>query len=129
MPGGIAKFLHGTGFNTGRRHTVFGSKFGGELLNEGGDFVAPFAQGRKLQIDNGEAEKEIFSERTVADHLLQVAVGGGDEAEIAVNGLSTSDAFKGAGFEDTEQLDLSCGIDFADFVKKNGTFISEFKLS
>ena len=52
------------------------------MVDEAGDFVAPFAQRRDAEADDVEAVEEVFAEASVADRVFEVGVGGGDDADV-----------------------------------------------
>ena len=53
-----------------------------EVLDEHRDVVAALAQRRDADRDHVEAVVQVLLEAAVGDHLLQVAVGGGDDADV-----------------------------------------------
>ena len=50
--------------------------------------------------------KQIFTEGAFFHHFLQIPVGGGDNADINLNGLMPANAFKLPLLEDSQQLSL-----------------------
>src|SRR5262249_9872311 len=64
------------------------------------------AQGRDAQRDAVEAEVEVAPERPPGDLGLEIAVGGGDDADVDGARLERADAPDEPLFEDPEELDL-----------------------
>ena len=46
-----------------------------EMLDQAGDILQPFSQGRQAQRDDVQAIKQVLPEQTLIDQLLQIAVG------------------------------------------------------
>ncbi|MEY3459797.1 MAG: hypothetical protein RL215_2954, partial [Planctomycetota bacterium] len=74
-----------------------------------------------------QAEVDILSEESIADGLFEVAIGGGDDADIGLQGFATADAFEGVTFEDAEETCLNGGAHFTNFIKKQGSAIGLFE--
>jgi hypothetical protein len=53
-----------------------------EVIDEGGDVLFPFAERGDPYINHVEAEKEIAAEGSFLNFICQIAVGGGDDAEV-----------------------------------------------
>ena len=97
---------------------IFPGGLAQEMEGEEGDILAAFAQGREVELHDVEAEEEVFAEPALGDHFCQVAVGGGEEADIGGDGLVAADALEDAFAEDAEDFDLGGGVDFADLVEE-----------
>ncbi len=87
-------FLHG------------GVVMGQEGFAEGDDVVAALAEGGRTELDDVEAVEKVFAEVVLADGFDDVAVGGGDEADVDVELFVAADAGEGAVFEEAEELGL-----------------------
>ena len=87
-----------------------------EMAREHEDVFTTLAQSGQSQADHVEAVKQVFSEGTVFDALLQVLVGSGDDAHIGFDGVVPADAVKMAVAEHTQQTRLQIKRHVADFI-------------
>src|SRR6185503_19108424 len=78
------------------------------------------AQRRQAQIDDIQAIEKIFTESAVLDGFRQVAVGGGDDADVHLNRLGAADAVDLPLLDGAQQLGLEARVHFADFVQQQG---------
>jgi len=122
----IAEAAAGFGAEGERRLSQFAAKFFEEVGSEEKNVVAAIAQGRNRERNGGDAEVEIFTKEFFTDAGGEIAVGGNDDAEVHVNGLRATDAFKAAFFEDAKELGLAGQGQFADFVEEEGAALREF---
>ena len=74
------------------------------------------AQRGQAQADHVQAVKQVFAESTVFDALLQVLVGGGDDAHIGLDRVMTAHAVKMAVAEHAQQTRLQIKGHVADFI-------------
>ncbi len=58
------------------------------------DFALAFVEGGNLQRNDVETEVEILAELAFLDGLAEVAVGGGNDANIDVDGAVAADTFE-----------------------------------
>jgi hypothetical protein len=79
--------------------------------------------GRRTELDDVEAVEKVFAEIVLADGFDDVAVGGGDEADIHVQFIIAADAGEGAVFQEAEQFGLERAAHVADFVEENGAVV------
>ena len=88
----------------------FGAVFRGveleEVLSEQGDVFAALTERRKLQHDDVEAVEEVFAEAAVFDGLLEVDIGGGDDADVDLDLTGAAEVHEAAVLQDTEDLGL-----------------------
>src|SRR5690606_12157247 len=87
------------------------------------------AEGRDPDRDHVEAVKEVFAERALPDHLLQVAVSGGEDADVHLDRLVAPDPFDLAELEEPEQLDLYGRGNVAELVEKKRPAVGLFESS
>ena len=59
--------------------------------------------------------------------MFEIAVGGGDDADIHLDGAVAADAFEFALLQHAQQLGLDAGRNFADFIQQNGAAVGQFK--
>ena len=74
-----------------------------------------------------EAIEQVLAERPVADRLLEVAVGGGDDADVDLDRLRAAEALDDAFLEDAQQLDLHLARQVADLVEKERRLVGGFE--
>ncbi len=66
---------------------VLAAELGEEFLDEERDVFFAVAQGRDEEGDDVEAVEEVFAEVAAGDLLFEVLVGGGDDADVDVDGV------------------------------------------
>jgi hypothetical protein len=77
-----------------------------EVLGQGEESPGTLAQRRQAQIDDVEAVQQVFAERAVLDRLGQVAVAGGQDADVDAHRLGAADAVDLAFLNGAQQLGL-----------------------
>ena len=110
-------------------HAVGGGVLLGEELGQDQDVAGPFAQGRQAQIDHVQAVEQVFAEGPVLDRLGQVAVGGGQDADVHADGLGAADPVDLALLNGPQQLGLQAGVHLRDFVQQQGAAIGLLELA
>lgn len=95
-----------------------------EMGDEHGDVVLAFAEGWHGDGDDVEAVEKVFAEATVADELLEVFVGGGEDADVDVDGEVVADAADFLFLEDAQEATLELGGHGTDFVEEEGAAVS-----
>ena len=85
------------------------------------------AQGGQVNGHHVEAVVEILAEPAGLDLLLEVAVGGGDEAHVDVDGLDAADALELALLQRAQQLHLHLDRDLADLVEEEGAAVGQLE--
>ena len=120
--------LHGVWGEGGEGFLIFFGERLEESGDENGDIFLALGEEGEGDGDDTEAEEEIGAEFFLADEIFEIFVGGGDEADIHLDGGIAADAFEGAFFaEDAEEFDLGGGIDFADFVEEKRATVGLFE--
>src|SRR5207247_4192724 len=92
----------------------------GEMGDESGNRAAPLAQRADRQADDVEAVEEIFAEPAGAHRVLEVGVGGGDDADVDGEGGGLAERGDLARLEEAEQLRLQVEAQLADLVEEEG---------
>ncbi len=98
-----------------------------EVLGEEGNVLAALAERWELQHDDVEAVEEVFAEAAVFDGLLEVDVGGGDDADVDLDLAGAAEMHEAAVLEDAEDLGLHVHGHGADLVEKEGASVGDFK--
>jgi len=101
--------------------------FADEVAGEGGDVLGMVAEGRGGEGEDFEAVIQVAAEEVVAHHLGEVAVGGGDEADVDGDGFGAAEAFKGLLLEGAEELGLEFEGNVADFIEEEGAVVGHFE--
>ena len=96
-------------------------------MDEQGDVLSPLAQRRKADGEDVEAVVEVLAERFVLDFLEQVAIGGGDDADVDGDGGGAAHAIELALLQDPEQFYLGLRGKFADLVEEDGAAVGELE--
>ena len=105
--------------------------FAAELIEEAVDqqrnvFLA-FAQRREMQRDHVQAMEKIFAEAAFATSLVQIFVGGGEDADVHFDGFGAAEAHEFALLNHAQQLGLGFRADGGDFVEENRALIGDFE--
>jgi hypothetical protein len=98
-----------------------------EVLGEKGDILPAFAEGGDVDGDDVEAEVEVLAELLAGDAQFELAVGGGEDADIDLDGAGAPDPFELAFLEDAQEFGLDDGGDFADLVEEEGPAVGELE--
>jgi len=88
----------------------------GEVFDEQGDIGPPVAQGGHVQGEHVEPIEEVRAEGAVGDGGVQIAIGGGDHADVHADGRAPPDPLEFALLQHAEQHDLGLGGELGDLV-------------
>ena len=88
------------------------------MLDERRDLLAPLAQRRQLQRHDVQAVEEVLAEPALGDELLEVGVGGGDDADVDLDRLRLAERVDLVRFEEAQQLRLHVEPDIGDLVEE-----------
>ena len=95
-------------------------EFSEETGGEREDVLGAFAQCGQVDLEDGEAVEEVFAEAAGFDLVVEVAVGGGEEARGGVVFAIRADALEAAVLRDAEELGLELRGHLGDLVEKEG---------
>ena len=70
---------------------------------------------------------EIVTKLAIGDHLFQIAVGGGDQANVGLDQLIAAQTFKLLLLQNAQQLRLKFQRHVANFVEEQRTFVRQFE--
>jgi hypothetical protein len=94
------------------------------------DVFLALAQGRHPEVDDIEPVEQVFAELALRDHVLQVAVRGGDHADVDdAAGAVCADLLQLAGFEEAEEQALHAQGHLADFVEEDRALVCHLELA
>src|SRR5579883_889609 len=116
--------LHG---GAGHLHRASGGAALQEPVRQHGDVGAALAQGGHVQGHDVEPEIEVLAEGAGAVFLLQVAVGGGDDAYVDLDALVAADGADLFFLQDAQQLGLHLERQLPDLVEEQGPAIGRLK--
>jgi len=100
-----------------------------EVLNEGFDIFLAVAERGNIDAEDVEPVEKVFTEPPAFDLAGEIAVGGGDDADVDAYGLGPADALEGAFLNNTKELGLGLKGEFGDFVEEERATIGEFELA
>ena len=109
-----------------RREMGMGCHLVKEVLSEGRDVVGMLSQRRGLDMQDVESIEEVCTKGTLCDSGVQIAVGGGNDTDIDMDGGGAADFFKGGIVKESEKFDLNGKREFADFVQEENAVICGF---
>src|SRR4051794_11883894 len=89
-----------------------------ELLSQRGDILAMFAQRWHTDTRNVQAKQQVGAKEVLRNQFLQVAMGGGDQADIQPLALLPAQARDDGFIQKAQQLGLRGQRKFADLVEK-----------
>ncbi len=98
-----------------------------EVLGEQGDVLLAVAQRRKLEADDVQAVEEVFAEAAFFDGLLQVDVGGGDDAHVHLDLLGSAEMHEAAVLQHAQDLGLHVHAHGADLVEEERAAVGDFE--
>ena len=98
-------------------------KMGEEGAREIGHVLAPPPQRRNADREHVQPIEQILAEAALAHQLDEVAVGGGNDAHVNLDGLASADRIDLAMLDGAQELRLGRVRQFADFVEKEGAAI------
>ncbi len=99
------------------------------MLDEQRQILGALAQRRKMQRDHVQPIVEVRSKGSLAHRLFQVAIGGGDDADVDVDALLAADAHELALLDDAQELGLKRRRQLAHLVEKDRALIRQLELS
>ena len=100
-----------------------------EVADEQRQVVAALAQRRQVDGDDVEAEVQVGPEAAILHALVEVAVGGGDDAHVDGDRLRAADARERALLEDAQQLGLRARVHLADLVEEDRAAVGALEVA
>ena len=98
-----------------------------EVLGQRGDVLAPLAERWHHDPDDVEPIEEVVAEHPLADHLHEIAVGGGQHAHVGGESLRRPQPSELAALQHAQELDLERGRHLADLVQEQGAAMGFFE--
>ena len=126
-PWPAAERLHGLVGNGLDDSCPYGGCVCDKMANEHGDIARAVTQRRGKDRENLEPIKEIAAKLLFGDHLCQIAIGGGDQANIDVDGAGATEALDFPFLQSAQKLGLQVEREFADFIEEERALVREFE--
>lgn len=105
----------------GRRPTDRPADFFDEGFGQRDQVVTPLTQRRKVNCKDVEPEVQVLAKMSMLDGLLQIAVGGSDNACISLEHASAAKPLELALLQDAQKLGLRRNAHLGDFIEKEYT--------
>ena len=99
------------------------------MLGQRQRVLGTLAQGRRLERHHVQAVKQIAAEIALLHGLFQIAIGGGQQPDIQLNGLGSAHAFHLALLQHAQELGLQEGRKLSDFVQENRAALGHLELA
>jgi len=115
-PGICQQGLHGLRGEAYNLFNAFASILVNKILNDRRNILESLCQGRTVQREDIDAEKKIFPKKTLADHDLQIFIGGGNDPDINRDRFVISHPFDFFFFQHPQKFYLGRQGDVADFI-------------
>src|SRR5436190_5182085 len=129
VPRSLLEHVERLGSEEHRALAVVLGKEAQEVAREELDVALALAQRGHVDADDAQAVEEIAAEAAVADHLLEIAVAGRDEARVEVDGRGAADAHEAPLLEDPQELGLQIRRELADLVEEKRAAARELELA
>ena len=100
-----------------------------EVVGELGNVVEPLAQRRQADRHDVEAVEQILAEQALLDQPAQVAMGGGDDADIGLDRRAAADRRVLAFLQHAQQAGLRLGRHVADLVEEQRAAVGLLELA
>ena len=98
-----------------------------EVTDDGRNVFAAIAQRRKVDDDDAEAIVKVFAKLLLANGGFEVAVGGGENADIDGDSFLAAKPLEGFFLKDAHEFDLCADGHIADFIEEDGAAIGLLK--
>src|SRR5689334_4821016 len=126
-PGVGLEKVHGVWMDGRFGSAQFGTVFMEEVADDRRNVFASIAQGWEADDDDAEAIVEVFAKLLLANSVFEIAVSGGQNADIDREGFFATDSLEGFFLQDTHELHLGADSHVPDFVEEDGAAIGLFE--
>ena len=123
----LLECVHRVGRELYGGHAKFIALFLDDVLRDEGDVLGMGAQGGHFDFDDAKALVEVLPEFAFGYGLLQVAIGGGYDADVNGYWGGAAQAGDFFGVEDAQEAHLCREGHFADFIEEDGAAVGGFK--
>src|ERR1017187_5154174 len=98
-----------------------------EVMREYGDIFRVVTEGRYRDRENLQPVIEIAAEELITHHLLQIPIGGREQADINQDGAGASEPFELLFLESAQQFGLKLQWNIAHLVEKESAAMGHLK--
>src|SRR5580765_2714073 len=91
------------------------------------DVLSSFSKRRNLNRKNLEPIKQVTTEGSAGYRSIQITIRGGDNTNVNLDGLRSSDPLEFPFLQDSQKRNLRVRRQFADFVQENCSAVGQFK--
>src|SRR5882724_8239001 len=98
-----------------------------DAASQDGDILAPVAQRRNVELQSADPVVEILAEPALLNGGAQLAVGGGDEADVDGAVLDVAEAAEAFLFEHLQEAGLDLRVHVADLVEEDRAEVGHFE--
>src|SRR5271166_1828522 len=99
------------------------------MFQQNRNLFLALAQRRQRHGESVEAVVKILAQSLVSQRFGNVDIGGGQDADIDFDYVTTAQARESLVLQNMEQLGLEQRGHFANFVEQNGAFVAKFELT
>ena len=99
------------------------------MVHQYRDVLAPFAQRRQRDRQHVQPVVEVLAELAFGDHLFEIALAAGDDADVHGNGARAAEPLDGAVLQHPQELHLHRQRHVVDVVEKDGAALGELEAS
>jgi hypothetical protein len=96
-------------------------------LYEQRDIGLTLPQRREVDRNHVQAVVQILSELSLAHEAGEIAMGGGDHADVHLDGLVAAESLELLLLQDPQQLDLDRGAEISDLVQEDGPLVGQLE--
>src|ERR1700722_18457941 len=98
-----------------------------KIFHQQRNIISAFSKRRNFNRENLEPIKQIATEGPSGYRCVQVTIGGGDDTNVDLDRLGTSDPLEFPFLQDSQERDLSVRGQFANFVQEKRPAVGQFK--
>jgi hypothetical protein len=97
------------------------------MLGQGNDILGALAQGGHAQLKLAKPMEKILAKAAGGNGRIEILIGGGNDTDIDLNLAVTAEPVERISIQDTQELDLSLQLQFADFIEEERTLVGKFE--
>ena len=126
-PGGGQNRGLGIGGECGHRFAITGCNLFQEMCCQQRDVFAALRQRRQLQRDDVQPIKQIFTKGALSTHLIEIAMGGRNDAHINIDRLRRADRSHRTVLQHAQQFGLERERHVANLIEKQAAAVGRLK--
>src|SRR6266699_4932855 len=98
-----------------------------KIFHQQSNILSSFSKRRNLNRKNLEPIKQITTKGSAGYRSIQITIRGGDDTNVDLDGLRSSDPLEFPFLKDPQQCNLRVRRQFAHFVQENRSAVGQFK--